>query len=82
MTAQLPPIPFKSTLLDKSGFLTPVWSGFFRQLYALLGQSSPTSLAVITTDIQNLETEVATLNAEVASQGSSISSSLNVGRAL
>lgn len=49
MAEVVPPVPYKTPVLDKSGFLSPAWSGWFKTLFIRIGQSNALSL----TDLQS-----------------------------
>lgn len=61
MSITLPPVPYKSSLVDKTGFLTPAWSGWFRDVFQRIGGTVAPS-----------NNEIAELQATTTSQGSSI----------
>lgn len=69
MATTLPNIPFREKILDPSGFLSPAWSDFFRQLFIRIGKNqalSNTELAnVQTTGLTALTSRVATLETSV-----------------
>lgn len=73
----LPPVPYKSPLVDNSGFLTPPWATFFRQVFQRIG--GPIALSNIELEslqlqeISGLEDEVDALQVTVSSQSTQIS---------
>jgi len=46
----LPDVPYKTTVLDSRGFLTPTWAAFFRELFNRVGKN----IAPSNTDLAGL----------------------------
>lgn len=63
MAEQLvPPVPYKTPVLDQAGYLSPSWSAWFRQLFIRIGQAR----ALSNTELENLQlVELEGIEAEV-----------------
>jgi hypothetical protein len=76
-TVTVPPIPYKSPLLDARGFLTPAWSKWFEQMFLRAGGN----IALTNVELENLqsqdlavvEADISALETLTASHTSSIS---------
>lgn len=78
MANPIPPIPYKVSMLDKSGLLTAAWSAWFREVFSRVGGTTAPS----NTDIQDsLDVLSASISATQASLAAAVSD-LNQGSAL
>lgn len=79
----VPPVPYKSPVLDRAGFLSPSWSAWFRQLFIRIGESSALSnteledlqleeLSGIESDVEALQTTSASHTASIAALTTSV----------
>lgn len=88
MPNTLPPVPYKSPIVDRNGFLTAAWSGFFLQLFKRAGGLiAPTneelgnSTSGISGSVGSIESSVSTLDSRTTALESQVQG-LGVGRAL
>lgn len=80
--ATLPPVPYGAQMLEKSGFISSAWQGFFRQLVAQLGGSTGNSIPTITAEIATLETQMTAAQAAIEGLQASSAGAFNQGRYL
>lgn len=79
----LPPLPYRSPLLDNAGYLTQAWSVFFRQLFERVGGSVAPSnsdivavsdeLDALTLTVGTIDSDLTTLEGTVLTQAGLIS---------
>lgn len=74
MAATVPPIPFKTPMLNAQGFLSQPWSQWLVFLFQRVGGNSDTLPGDVGTEIATLQSQVATLQEQV--------SGLNQGKTL
>lgn len=71
MAEALPPVPFKTPVINKAGFLSEPWSKWFRQIFARVGGTtalSNTELEALQSSGESgLEDDIETLQSQVAS---------------
>lgn len=66
MSNTLPPIPYKSIVTNKSGFLTPAWIAFFRELFFRVGGNvAPTNIE-LNTGSNSISNTVSTHTSQIA----------------
>jgi len=53
MAAILPPIPYKTPLLDRNGYLNEAWSRWFRDMFERIGGTR----ALSNTELENLQSD-------------------------
>lgn len=61
----IPPVPYKTPMLNASGFLTGPWSVWFRQIFNRVGGNIALSNADIEEQLTNHETDIQELQALV-----------------
>jgi hypothetical protein len=83
MAKPLPPFPFKSQAVNRSGWFSPIVVGWFRDLYVRVGglealsnvelaQLQQEDLEEIEADISSIQSSITSLQATVAGHTSSI----------
>lgn len=81
----LPPLPYKTPVINERGFLTEPWAKLFRQLWVRVGGSialtnleleelQEADLVTITSDITALQASVTTINTSLATVNTSLAS--------
>ena len=61
MANSLPPLPLKTPLTDKNGFLSPAWAGFFVELFNRVGGNIAPSNSEINTSTTTIQSQITAL---------------------
>lgn len=69
MSNTVPPVPYKSPMINAEGFLTSPWDKWFRELFLRIGQSiapSNLELSVQLGDVPNLQSQLDDISDELS----------------
>lgn len=65
----LPPVPYRTPMLDSGGLVTQQWSAFFEAMRARAGGSTGQSTTDLKTLTNELEAQIEAIETEIADAG-------------
>ena len=65
MPRHIPPVPYKSPVVGRSGVLTRVWADFFRELFDRVGQFNAPSNDELGASVDDLSNRADNINSEL-----------------
>lgn len=66
MANSLPPIPYKTRLVDSAGIITPQWAALMREMFARVGGTQAPSNTQLNTTLENIQEDITALEADVS----------------
>lgn len=69
MSNTVPPVPYKSPMINNEGFLTSPWDKWFREVFVRIGQNiapSNTEISVQLEDLPDIQSQIDVISAELS----------------